>query len=132
MVSCNNSGPDSEDVNMADQVSLPSDFRGFYDRFHSDSLFQISHIIFPLKGQRTMIDTMETLSLDLEYNLEDWKLHKPFVDNGSYERSFQFMGGLIMESMVDKMGLFTVERRWGKIDSSWNLIYYGTVERAWK
>ena len=38
-------------------TSLPDDFQTFYDKFHTDSVFQMSHIIFPLQGQPSLTDT---------------------------------------------------------------------------
>jgi len=110
---------------------LPVGFHDFYDSFHSDSLFQLSHIVFPLQGQMTRRDSMETISIDKEYLEESWKLHKPFNSDAGYNRNFTVMGDLVIERMVDNMGLYTVERRWGKVDSTWSLIYYGTDEKSW-
>jgi len=29
---------------------LPDDFKKFYEKFHTDSSYQMKHIIFPLEG----------------------------------------------------------------------------------
>ncbi|WP_235291076.1 hypothetical protein [Portibacter lacus] len=112
-------------------TELPQGFHDFYDQFHSDSNFQMQHIIFPLKGTATKKDSMETITLDKEYVAENWKLHKPFNADAGFNRSFTAMGDLVIEKMQDDMGLFTIERRWGKVDSTWSLIYYGTTEKTW-
>ena len=37
---------------MESIVQLPDEFRDFSKKFHSDSLFQIKHIVFPLSGKK--------------------------------------------------------------------------------
>ena len=133
LLGCNNAEETSTELAQESVLSseLPSGFHGFYDDFHSDSLFQLNHIVFPLKGQMIRKDSMETISLEKEYLANDWKLHKPFQSDAGYNRNFTVMGDLVIEKMVDNMGLFTVERRWGKVDTTWSLIYYGTEEKSW-
>ncbi len=131
LCSCNqNKISDSEQV-KGNELTLPNGFREFYEAFHSDSSYQMNHIIFPLKGVRTRKDSMESLSLDIEYIPEKWKLHKPYVNDGSYSRTFTLFGDIVIENLIDNMGLLNIERRWAKIDTSWNLIYYGSTEKAW-
>lgn len=134
-VSCENNKP-SEDAAMVEDAQvlsseLPEGFHDFYDQFHSDSVFQMEHIVFPLKGAAVRKDSMETLSLDRVYEASAWKLHKPFKQDGGFDRNFTVMGDLVIEQMVDQMGLYTVERRWGRVDTTWSLIYYGTSEKTW-
>lgn len=112
-------------------TELPAGFHDFYDAFHSDSTFQLNHIVFPLEGKMVRKDSMETIALDKEYLAEDWKLHKPFKADAGFNRNFTVMGNLVIEKMADNMGLYTVERRWGMVDSTWSLIYYGTEEKSW-
>ena len=41
---------------------LPKDFLVFYDRFHSDSVYQLSHILFPLEGLPPDTDSLTASS----------------------------------------------------------------------
>jgi hypothetical protein len=120
-----------EDTTQVLSSELPEGFHDFYDQFHSDSVFQMEHIVFPLKGEMIKKDSMETLSLEKVYEASTWKLHKPFKQEGGFSRNFTVMGDLVIEQMVDNMGLYTVERRWGLVDTTWSLIYYGTSEKTW-
>ena len=128
---------DKEKVKQEDEIQpikseLPDGFSDFYEQFHSDSSFQLSHVIFPLKGVNTMIDTMSQTSIDVEYFPENWKLHIPFVQDAGYNRSFTVLGDLVIENINDNMGLLNIERRWGIIDKDWNLIYYSQTQKAWQ
>lgn len=114
------------------QNELPDGFSEFYEQFHSDSAFQLSHVIFPLKGVNTMVDTMSQTSVDVEYLPENWKLHIPFVQDAGYNRSFKILGDIVIENITDNMGLLNIERRWGIIDNQWNLIYHGKTQKAWR
>lgn len=132
IVSCKSSSEESSTVPEDEvvDVRLPEGFHKFYEDFHSDSIFQLEHIIFPLKGQVAIVDTMEATSVEKIYTKDGWKLHKPFVQDGSYQRNFVVLGDMVIESIGDNMGLYQVERRWAKMDSTWNLIYYGTLEKT--
>ncbi len=125
----------SEDVNaetaQEQKVQLPAGFHDFYDEFHIDSVFQMAHVAFPLKGRITKIDSIQEMNIDMEYEAADWKLHRPFVQDGSYNRSFAVLGDMVIENISDNMGLLNIERRWAKLDSVYNLIYYGTTEKSW-
>jgi len=119
----------SESIGLS--TELPEGFHDFYDRFHSDSSFQVDRVVFPLKGEMTKRDSMETLTLEKVYTEKDWKLHLPFNTDAGYSRSFTVLGDLVIEKIQDNMGLLTIERRWGKVDTTWSLIYYGTEEKSW-
>ena len=48
LTSCGDSTPENA-VNAANE-ELPLDFVNFYEIFHTDSVFQKKHIVFPLQG----------------------------------------------------------------------------------
>lgn len=104
--------------------SLPKDFHSFYDRFHTDSVYQMNHISFPLTGVVQEGDSLRTL-VAKQWIKTDWKLHKPF-DNygGTYERTFTNNGTIISETILGNGGMFTVEKRYSKLSGEWFLIYY--------
>lgn len=111
---------DQSRVNEAEATKLfssdlPEDFLSFYMQFHTDSLFQIDHIVFPLKMKRD----------SSAYLAEEWSMHRPFSDqDGEYEQSFVNMNGLIIEHIISTNQIFRMERRFVKSDGSYNLIYY--------
>ena len=132
LVSCSSGESNKLEENTEAELSLPSDFEEFYINFHKDSIFQIEHIIFPLKGKNTKIDSVQTTSFDVEFTSENWVLHKPFIESDGMDQRFSVMSNLIIEYIQGPMGMFNVERRWAKIDSVWYLIYYETIERQWQ
>ena len=131
LISCKDENTSMVEETSVLSTELPEGFHEFYDKFHSDSLFQLSHIVFPLKGEMVQKDSMEVLSIEKVYEQDNWKLHRPFNAEAGYNRSFTAMGNLVIEKMQDDMGLLTIERRWGKVDTTWSLIFYGTTERSW-
>ena len=104
----------SEDVLTVD---IPSDFVTFYNKFHSDSIYQMNHIVFPLAGKNEGV----------KWQKENWKLHKPFNDqNGAYQRTFDNFSGLIIETIVEKTGALKIVKSYNKTDDDYNLIYYSS------
>jgi len=96
-------------------TDIPSDFLDFYTKFHSDSLYQIEHIVFPL--ERTQDGG--------KWDKENWVIHKNFDDhNGNFTRTFMNLKGLIIEKISDKSGMYTIERRFMKSSLGYDLIYY--------
>lgn len=100
-------------------VQIPDDFVDFYQQFHSDSLFQMEHIVFPLAGK----------SDSSAWQAEDWILHQP-IDNSSeeFDISLDNFESIIIETIRDRQGLFSMVRRFADIGSGWNLIYYNVQE----
>ncbi len=104
--------------------SLPSDFHRFYDRFHTDSLFQMSRVVFPLSGVVQEGDTVLTL-VAKKWLKEDWKMHKSFNNHGgTFERTFTNTGGIVIETIVGNGGMFSLEKRYSKLAGDWHLIWY--------
>jgi hypothetical protein len=50
-LSCKNGAKDPAEK-VVKPEDLPADFQAFYQRFHADSAYQMSHIEWPLKGER--------------------------------------------------------------------------------
>ena len=130
LVSCKKQVTETEETNPL-KSELPVGFHAFYEQFHADSTFQLSHIVFPLKGEVTRIDSVNQVTADMAYTQDKWKLHRPFVNDGSYNREFVALGDIVIENIKDNMGLLNIERRWAKVGGDWNLIYYGSTEKSW-
>ena len=94
----------------------------FYDRFHSDSAYQMEHIIFPLAGVPAY-DSLRTE--DWSWEKEQWVLHRTFDDRGgTFRRNWYNVNSVIIEKISDSSDRFTMERRWVKMGGEWQLIYY--------
>lgn len=117
----------SETVTLEDNVyekSLPDDFHKFYNQYHTDSTFQLERTLFPLKGLAQSTDSTK-IAEEVMWQKENWVLHKPFNDqNGTFERTFTNVGGIITESISANEGMFTLEKRYAKLEEKWHLIYY--------
>ena len=113
--SCKNDSKTSSTPSEENAVDIPSDFLDFYTKFHSDSLFQMNHIVFPLSQK----------SDGSKWQRDSWKLHKAFdSQNGAFIRSFDNFNGIIFEYIVEKTGAYKIEKRYSKSGDSYNLIYY--------
>lgn len=105
--------------------TLPAEFEVFYEKFHKDTAFQMSHIIFPLEGSPALRDGAPEPDENFRWQKKDWILHKPYDDmGGSFSRSFLAFNDIITENIEDGTGQFTMVRRFAKMDNDWYLIYY--------
>ena len=102
--------------------SLDSDFRTFYDKFLSDSIFQMSHIVFPLEGKTTDIEGEKT-----SWDASTWALHQPYSDTTrQYTRTFEKLGDMMTLELIRHNELpYIIERRFAKLlGEDWYLVYY--------
>jgi hypothetical protein len=96
------------------------DFEKFYDRFHKDSLFQVSRIKFPLggmsvKGFNKTQWTKENLPL-LKTKIYD-------VDTTQYKVTFKKTEKTFTQKVWIKDSEFSSEYRFELIDKKWYLVY---------
>lgn len=109
---------------------LSEDFESFYEKFHTDTVFQMRSIIFPLEGMPTRADSTIIIPPDFRWQKKNWLVHKPFDDmNGTFSRSFLNFNSIIIEKISDNSGLYTMERRFAKLGGEWHLIYYKELSR---
>lgn len=102
--------------------TLPDDFLKFHERFQADSLYQMAHIVFPMKGN--IYDENNQASIT-SWIPENWVIHKPFdITDETFVRSFTVFGGIISEKIGDTKGIITMERRFAKFQDEWHLIFY--------
>lgn len=110
-------------------VDLPADFQEFYNRFHSDSAFQMESIVFPLEGKPSGISAEEIrYAGGFKWQKDVWKLHKPFEDlDNEFEREYELFGDMVIEVIKVKGSSIGMERRFAKINGEWTLIYYSAM-----
>ncbi len=114
IISCNSKSA-TDSVQKDDIVEIPEAFIEFYEKFHTDSIYQMNHIIFPLA---------ETAN-GSKWQKENWTLHKPFNSlDGEFNRQFDNLSGIIIEIMWDKSGTVSIERRYSEMDDEYHLIFY--------
>lgn len=117
IISACKSGDKTEPIALEEkkEIEIPSDFLAFYDRFHSDSIFQLDHIVFPLKSIKD----------DKIYTRENWIMHTPFnSQGGAFFRTYNNINGIIIEFVTEKTGFVNIERRFSKLGDVYHLIYY--------
>ena len=103
---------------------LPDDFHTFYNQFHTDSIFQLSRIVFPLKGIAQSKDSTKVIE-EVLWARENWVIHRPFNNHeGTFEREFTNTANIISEIISANSGLFTLEKRYAKLSGEWHLIFY--------
>ena len=116
--------PESTSQEAEYSNKLPEDFHDFYNSFHSDSIFQMEHIIFPLAGIGKSGDSVNTI-VKKQWLADEWLLHKPFNDQGgTFERSFTNVQGIVTETITGNGGMFSMEKRYSRLADDWYLIYY--------
>ncbi len=111
--------------NAPQTVVLPSDFEAFYEKFHTDSLYQLQHISFPLKGIPMGADSL-SLAKGYYFLPEYWVLqHKVDFSDGKYTRDFQLLGeNIVTETILQTDEPYGMQRRFAKMGTEWSLIYY--------
>ena len=106
---------------------LPKDFHEFYQKFHTDSSYQMAHIEWPLKGEKG-VAADSTLTRQLhEWEPETWALmHLPDTTMSTLKRGYEMVGEvLVVEKMSYPMVGFGFERQFYKDeDGEWRLIFY--------
>ncbi len=102
-------------------------FDVFYEKFHSDTAFQISRIVFPLPG----INTEEMSVLDSIYfwEREGWEYHqKPKVyGSDEYGIKVQKTDSIVEEVIYSKIPGFVFKREFKKINGEWYLVRLESV-----
>jgi len=103
-------------VESSAAVVTPEGFDAFYTKFHTDSLYQLDHILFPIPEQQSGDAWMK----------ESWKMHHdPFENPIDLIREIRDINGLVIEVVYHKLGFYLVERRFmPRGDDSWDMIYY--------
>lgn len=125
MAACGESkapGQGEEAAKAPQALELPDDFIEFYKRFHNDSVYQKSHIVFPL--QSTTHDTLTGDSI-VTWTSENWVLHKMVVPGEFWDIDFRIpANNVIVEYIYARDGSYYLERRFAKSSEDWYLIYY--------
>lgn len=113
---------------------LPADFNEFYEKFHSDSLYQVAHISWPLQGLTTVqVDTSRQEKQAIYWEKADWRMHRPVnFSSGEFQRKLQVLGDeLVVEHISYAAANFGLERRFVRSSQGeWELIYYADMQET--
>lgn len=101
-------------------------FEHFFSKFHSDSLFQMERIRFPLPGINT--DEMAMDDTIYYWEAENWKMHHDVnLDTTDFIVERNISDSLTVEKIYEENTGFIIERTFEKIDGRWYLVYYKDV-----
>lgn len=130
LVSC---GSQTEEQIVEATTPDANDFETFYNKFHSDSIYQVEHVLFPLQGLPTNADTTVLRNRNFYFQKEDWVIQNRLPENSDFRSDFTAIdSALVIERILHNSGQFAMERRFAKMDGEWMLIYYAGVNRVAK
>jgi hypothetical protein len=131
----NNGGSTDSAANSGDIATIDAmggeNFAEFYDKFLSDSLFQVSRVVFPVAGRPKFVDSL-THKDEFYYTADVWAMHKKIdlSDTKKFNRKFTDFGvGLVKEIIEMKEGkdVLFIERRYRLDNKKWYLIFFGNL-----
>ena len=130
-VSCkqNNEKPNlnsqTENKILKSKIEETENFEEFNKKFHSDSLFQVSRVDFPIEGKH--IHGFERYN----WTKKNWEFLTITVSEktefGEYEHSLVKTDSLITERFWIPDSGFEVERQFKLINNKWFLIYFNDI-----
>ncbi|GIV31628.1 MAG: hypothetical protein KatS3mg029_0979 [Saprospiraceae bacterium] len=122
---------ENADIEQATEMELPEDFKAFYQRFHSDSLYQMEHIVFPLEGLPDKADGATIAADTFRWTPENWRFQRAvdFEVSDFTRHIIPINDVMVREYIVHKTGEFGMERRFAKMGNEWYLIYYAGLNR---
>lgn len=110
---------------------LPAGFEDFYRKFLTDSVYQVSHITWPLQGLRTVNRDSTLGNAPGQWEQKDWRMQRlEWVENSEdFKREFQAMGDiLVIERVRTVAAKFGIERRYAKqANGEWELIFFADL-----
>ncbi len=124
---------DNIEVASEPSAKLTNGFIQFYDRFHSDSVYQMEHIVFPLEGIPARLED-GIVPEGFAWQKETWKLHKLFDgSDGKFVQTLDEVGNaLVIDQIKDTAGDYGMQRRFAKMGDEWFLIYYAGINALMK
>lgn len=112
-------------ISKAVEKELPENFEVFNKKFHSDSLFQVSRVDFPIEGKHV------TGFEQYNWTKKNWQFQAvPVAENtemGEYEHSLVKTDTLIIEKFWIPNSGFEVERQFKLVHNKWFLVYYNDI-----
>lgn len=105
---------------------LSADFMKFYMQFHTDSAYQMEHILFPVDGLPPNADSTTIAEKKFKWTPEDWTLHQLLNNSeGAFKQEYLSVDdNTVIEYIIDPRSGFGMERRFSRLSQEWYLIYY--------
>lgn len=112
-------------VKKLEKSEPAENFDEFNKKFHSDSVFQVSRVDFPIEGKH--VSGFE----QYDWNRKNWQFQAvPVAEKteiGEYQHSLVQTDTLITERFWIPDSGFEVERQFKLIGNKWFLIYYNDI-----
>ena len=126
--SCKTDGAATEGtVTTLPAGATSAEFEAFYELFHTDSVFQVEHIVWPLDGNLQADGNGG--SVDVQWQPDTWIMHKPLELGHEYIREIaESSEDLVVERVKTTEGSYIIERRFAKFGDMWMLIYYRVAD----
>lgn len=132
LFSCKNKP--AADTKAATDAQLPAGFLPFYDKFHRDSAYQMSHIQWPLRGENTVLTDSTRREKQLaNWEPQTWELQHPVdFSSGEFKREWETMGeDFVIERIRYAAANYGLERHFmRREDGEWELIYYADMQET--
>jgi len=130
---CQNQPKTASEAEQTSQtiVQVPQDFLDFYEKFHSDSLYQIEHIVWPLQGDRSeQLDSTHFEKRNTVWQQANWQMQHTDYNPNDYVLERQMLGEvMVIERIRTKAANYGIERRFAKQpDGGWAMIYYSDMQ----
>ena len=120
---CGSGETSQQATDINGQGTETENFASFYAKFHTDSLFQIDRISWPLNGN--FVQDSAGVATDLHHKKVDWLMHRPIDDNPDFVQQIQpLTEDLDIEEIKALAGKYKIERRFSRMGDGWHLIYY--------
>lgn len=130
--SCKNKPTASTKV--ATDSQLPAGFLTFYDKFHQDSAYQMTHIQWPLRGETAVqLDSIRREKQLASWEPQTWNLQHPVdFNSGEFKREWETMGeDFVIERIRYTAANYGLERHFmRREDGEWELIYYADMQET--
>ena len=111
---------------------LPEDFRNFYQKFHTDSAYQMAHISWPLRGETAVQSDSTYPERRLKaWEPADWQVqHLVDLTTGEFRGEWEITGNtFVLERIKYAAATYGVERHFFKRDDGeWELMYYADMQ----
>lgn len=115
---------------IKDNPDLPKDFMQFYMQFHTDSSYQMEHIIFPLSGLPANVDSTILSKKAFTWDKESWQMHRPFNVSDGYQQEYVSVDNeTVVEYIIQKYSRYGIERRFSRLSGEWYMIYYAAMNQ---
>ncbi len=122
-LSCRPAGKAGEEAATADEFA---DFAEFYERFHTDSLYQMAHISFPITGLPSNADSTARAGDSFRWEPGNWRMHRriDFTTSDFSQKLTAVSDDLIVEEIIHQSGQYAIKRHFTRWEDEWYLTHY--------